>query len=90
MINNKENKKVDIGVLISKDGSLANSVHSMLDSIAKTKLKGFLGDTMGSNYNTYEYSFNNDSMKVFGLTKDEPVNEFKLSEFIEELKRILG
>lgn len=88
MIKDTENKEVDIEVFLGMDGTTADMAPFLLSKIDEAKSKNFYGDSLVFNYNTYDFSFKDNLMTVSGLVKEDVVFKFKLSEFIEELKKL--
>lgn len=89
MIRDLENKEVNPEGFLGMDGTTADMALFLLTKIAEAKSKNLYGDSLVSNYNTYDFSFKDNLMIVSGLMKEDAVFRFKLSEFIEELKRLV-
>ncbi len=90
MIKDLENKEVDLGSLLGVDDTIADMASFLLSKIAEVKSKNFYGDSLISNYNTYDFSFKDNLITVSGLIKEDFLYKFRLSEFIEELKKLSG
>jgi hypothetical protein len=88
MIKDLENKEVDLESFFGVDSTTVVMAPLLLSKIAEAKSNNHYGESVVSNYNTYNFSFKDNLMTVSGLVKEDVIFKFKLSEFIEELERL--
>lgn len=83
-----QNKDINIRGLLDLDNTAADMASWLIVKISEAKSKGLYEDSLVSNYNTYDFSFNDDLITISGLVKKDSIFKLRLSEFINELKKI--
>jgi len=80
--------KVTVKELLDIDAGLDFLPNEIIYQVQGAKSKNFYGGEITSNYNTYQFIFAENLMKVKGVKEEEYVYEFNLNDFISDLETL--
>lgn len=80
--------KVTLKELLDIDAGLDFLPDVIIREVQEAKSKNFYGGEIPCNYNTYQFIFGENLMKVKGIKAEEYVYEFNLNEFISDLETL--
>ena len=87
-ISTLDGQEIDVQEMLSLDGNSKDVANLLLQKIEEAQAKNITEDEVISNYNTYTFSFTNNSVMIEGLTDKNPIFKCQLKDFILALQQI--